>query len=156
MLGAWVAPSVEHRALDFSLGHDLNRIKPHIDLCTECGACLRFSLCPSFAPHPHPCTRALSLSKKFFKHFIASAYHTIKYYGSPISELGQALKQNFAKISLLPTPFSKLSDSSQGNMLQSSDLSYYKSHMQNVKTDEIPRSWPSAVEVLGSAEHGQI
>lgn len=70
--------------------------------------------------------------------------------------LVKLLSRIFAKISLLPPPFSKLSDSHQGSMLQSSDLSYHNSHMQNVNTDEAPRSWPSTVEVLGSAEHGQI
>lgn len=61
-----------------------------------------------------------------------------------------------ANIRLLSPPFSKLSDNSQGNVCQSLDLSCHKSHMQNMNTDKSPRSWPSAMEVLGNTEHSQI
>lgn len=66
--------------------------------------------------------------------------------------LVKLLSRVLAKISLPHPPFLKLSDSNQGNMLQSSDLPYHKSHMQNVNADETQ----SAMEVLSSAEHGQI
>lgn len=70
--------------------------------------------------------------------------------------LAKLLGRVSAIISLLPPPFSKLSDNSQGNMLQPSDLPRRKSPMQDVNTDGPPGSGPGAMEVVGSAEHRQI
>jgi hypothetical protein len=77
------------------------------------------------------------------------------YYGHLISGLIELLSKFSANMRLLSPLFSELSDTSQGKALQSSDLPYCKSHMQNVSTDKAPRSWPSVVAALGSTEHGQ-
>ena len=50
--GTWVAQLVKHVTLDFGSGHDLMvcGIEPSLWLCSECGACLGFSLPTLCAP----------------------------------------------------------------------------------------------------------
>ena len=59
---------VKHLTLDFGSGHDLMvvRLRPYVELHTECGACLGFSLS---APPQLPCMLSLSLSLKPLKDF---------------------------------------------------------------------------------------
>ena len=44
--GAWVSQSAKHLTLDFDSGHELmvHKLKPHIGLCADSGACLGLSL----------------------------------------------------------------------------------------------------------------